>query len=326
MANTSARRLDRRRVDWVGVGGVALFLLVVLGLTIRAGFQSQRDKQLRNAVTSGDVQTVQTLLRGGACTKVGIQDALQTLTYQQMKADKKHQIVMALLENGANPNADNLLWSAAQNGDMETLRVLLDRGGKRSLRESGWNSPLIGGINGGQKKAVKFLIEQGADPNAKDGAEQTALTLAVQKNWADVVETLLDKGAHLNQKPMQNMPGPLMTAAQMGYPEIVELLLERGEKPDTKDSFHRTALSYAAGNGNVKSVTLLIAKGADVNADDGQSSVLAYAAKGGNPMVVKLLLEKGADPNGKGDPLASVNGPQADKIARLLKAAGARKP
>ena len=59
-------------------------------------------------------------------------------------------------------------------------------------------------------------------------------------------------------------------------------------------------LLVAASHGDVKLVAELLAKGANVNADNGHGvTALWYAADQANVPLVKLLLEHKADPNAK---------------------------
>ena len=58
---------------------------------------------------------------------------------------------------------------------------------------------------------------------------------------------------------------------------------------------------YAANAGNDEAVRALLARGADANAKDKQSSTpLMFAAQGGYTQMVRMLLEAGADPNVRG--------------------------
>ena len=86
----------------------------------------------------------------------------------------------------------------------------------------------------------------------------------------------------------------LMWAAQRGYKELVEDLLETGEEGvDSKDRDGRTPLSLAAAGGHEAVVKLLLATGeVDVDSKDGDGRTpLSRAAAGGHEAVMKLLEE-----------------------------------
>jgi len=117
---------------------------------------------------------------------------------------------------------------------------------------------------------------------------------------------------------------PLMVAAQIGHPDVVELLLERGAAIEAKDNKEFTALIYAASEGHPDVVKLLLERGAAVNARNYQGATsLSFAASKGHVDVVMLLLEKGAEVDAKDNVgrtplmLAALNG-HVDVVVRLL--------
>ena len=105
----------------------------------------------------------------------------------------------------------------------------------------------------------------------------------------------------------------LMIASYFGLERVVKLLLEMDvDLNSTDDTYGRSALSWAAGEGHeavVKQllgkgakadlkaiVKLLFKKGAKVNSKDKDGRTpLSWAAENGHEAVVKLLLEKGAE-------------------------------
>ena len=86
-----------------------------------------------------------------------------------------------------------------------------------------------------------------------------------------------------------------------GDKAVVDLFLTAGMSPDAKGKDGISALTIAAiRGGHTEIVTLLLAKGADVNAKDGNGyTTLMNAALFGNADVMKILIDKGADVNAK---------------------------
>jgi ankyrin repeat protein len=88
---------------------------------------------------------------------------------------------------------------------------------------------LIQAVGDNDVTAVRELLEQGADPNAR--AAQTGLTVlmmaACQANL-DLVKLLLDAGADVLAADRRTGATPLHKACQGGSAEIARLLLERG--------------------------------------------------------------------------------------------------
>jgi ankyrin repeat protein len=90
----------------------------------------------------------------------------------------------------------------------------------------------------------------------------------------------------------------VVEAALYGKAETIAAALKQGYKADTLDSEKRTALMYAAFNGQTAIVKMLIDAEADVNAQDNiGTSSLMFAASGEGTDTVQLLLDNGAKIN-----------------------------
>lgn len=99
---------------------------------------------------------------------------------------------------------------------------------------------------------------------------------------------------------------PLLLVA-VGHPPALEVLLDRGARPDEGNSFGKTALMTAAQHDLVESARLLLERGASANATtwmqdgaglshDGRTALM-YAAANGSLSLIRLLVERGADPH-----------------------------
>ena len=148
----------------------------------------------------------------------------------------------------------------------------------------------------GSLDAVRLLLDQGADVNAKNAAGATPLM------WAATdlakVRLLVERGADV--KVASNLGHTALELAAMsdGSAEIVRLLLARGADPKAVDKGNMSVLAAAAVGNDAGSVGQLIDAGADVNAVDiGGFAPLAYAAQNGNLEAVKLLVARGANVN-----------------------------
>jgi ankyrin repeat protein len=90
---------------------------------------------------------------------------------------------------------------------------------------------------------------------------------------------------------------PLHRAAWVGDVSDMRALLANGIAVDTRDSYGRTPLCYAADGGKTVAIAFLIGKGAhvDAHAKSGWTALMAAA----NAETVRLLLKEGADPNAR---------------------------
>jgi ankyrin repeat protein len=179
--------------------------------------------------------------------------------------------------NGAGGNA---VVAAAEGGDLNTLRALLDHGGdpdsKTHIIESGAQvSALMMASLMGHIDCVKLLLERGANVNLRT-EHGNALSFAASANRHEVARLLLDRGIEpdvAGQRLLSFRRGdkgltPLIYAAlsERNDPTLVKWLIERGADVNAKASSGETPLSVAMKRGNTKIVAALVAAGAKVDA------------------------------------------------------------
>lgn len=161
------------------------------------------------------------------------------------------------------------LTAAAKEGDVVTIKELLNKGAKIDEPNSGkWSAtPLYWSLFNCKFETAGLLLKKGANANSADSFGLAPLQLAVCCKDVDLsfIDNFIQKGADVNYK----------------------------NTPDGWRSLH-----YAISCGSDDVARLLIEKGADVNAiaDDG-TTPLILAVKNDDVFIAKLLLEKGADVN-----------------------------
>lgn len=115
-------------------------------------------------------------------------------------------------------------------------------------------------------EAVRALVNtQSADVRLQQ--RKTPLMLAGKYAALPAVRYLLDIGADANAKTA-NGGTPLMFAAISGEPQVLRALLRAGADPNAVGGFRWTALMVAASKGHPEAVSVLIKSGADINARD----------------------------------------------------------
>jgi ankyrin repeat protein len=167
--------------------------------------------------------------------------------------------------------------------------------GARDRRD---NTPLIYAAVYGSVDAGRKLLERGADVNAKNAFDATALIYAAANEAK--VRLLLAHGADVNAHTRQGRTALMIAAACDGCSGVLRLLLEHGADAKATDMGGSTALELAAMGGDAESVRLLLAAGADArNASRAGMTPLLAAVYNCDLASVRLLLAKGADPNAK---------------------------
>src|SRR5262249_46099901 len=92
---------------------------------------------------------------------------------------------------------------------------------------------------------------------------------------------------------------PLYLASVNGNAAMIDALLAGGADPNAANSGGETALMTASRSGSLEAVTLLVDRGAGVNAEEkvrGQTALM-WAVLENHPAIVRLLITKGADLN-----------------------------
>jgi ankyrin repeat protein len=159
-----------------------------------------------------------------------------------------------LLKRGAPiaPFGGRLLTSAATQGSVELVKILLENGADAAEAEN------IGPLDS-EHLIATLLVQNGLDLDRQIRGRETFLTRACRG----------DKG---------------------GHPEAVRALLEIGADPNAVNGAGRTPLHAAARGGFTRAIELLLAHGADpLMLDAGGSTPLALALAAGRTEAAALL-------------------------------------
>jgi len=168
----------------------------------------------------------------------------QTVLHVAVTA-KQFDLVQELLDNGADPKIkDNngITPFLLKTADNETLfyfapipimRLALKYGADIDSINDHKNTALISAVSNNDIDRIHFLNNY-ANTNIKGRAGQTALHIAVEKGYVEIVKFLLKKGADINA---QNDEGrtPLHLARFSGKEDIIFLLILNGADKTIKD-------------------------------------------------------------------------------------------
>lgn len=220
------------------------------------------------------------------------------------------------------------LMKALHDGDDQIFRKLVSEDPKAAnLKGQGGATPLMQAVLDGDSSSVRFLLDNGADPNIRNEAGATALMWAVDD--FEKTRLLLDHGADVNARSEDGRTPLLIAAGQFGCNAVVKLLLDRGANLAAKSPStvgYSTALSEAARVGDESLLRMFIQHGADVKSAGFQALTSANRAKcekcleilmeradketltmaamrlappAGDATAVKTLIDRGADANAR---------------------------
>nr|CCC95088.1 predicted ankyrin repeat family protein [Trypanosoma congolense IL3000] len=191
------------------------------------------------------------------------------------------------------------LHFAAFNGDLDMLYMLLEYKPTLHLKNYDGNTPMIMAAKVRQHKAIKVLVDAGADVNFRTPTGGTAAHFAASMGHADTVRYLVELGADVMHLDCET-GSILHWAAHSGDVECMGAIIYEFKVPiDIKDSNGGTPLFTALYMKKVEAVEFLLEHGADpqIVIEGDMSTPLHIAVEHSNAECVKLLLSHGADPN-----------------------------
>lgn len=142
---------------------------------------------------------------------------------------------------------------------------------------------------------IAFLINHGADVNAKYDGRTPVILWPSTRGHREVVEALIKHGADVNAKDKHNDTA-LILASHNGHIDIVKVLLKNGADMNVRGSCGLTALMQATRRGHLDTIKVLLKNGADVNVRGPSGwTALNMAYREGTKEVVDLLKEHGAN-------------------------------
>ncbi|XP_013876824.1 ankyrin repeat domain-containing protein 39 [Austrofundulus limnaeus] len=117
------------------------------------------------------------------------------------------------------------IWSAAMDGDLERLKLLVQKGSDPNQRDSAGYTALHYGSRSGHLDVCAFLLENGACASPQTPGGATPLHRAAYCGHLDVVSLLLRYRADPSLCD-DDGASPLHKAAERGHEEVCQLLLE----------------------------------------------------------------------------------------------------
>jgi ankyrin repeat protein len=205
---------------------------------------------------------------------------------------------------------------AADHGFLSITRSLVERNADINARDSSGNTPLHRTVFLWRTQSerardchldvAKFLLEQGADPDAESGPYGTPLHDASRFGSVKGAQLMLEHGANIHARntkghtplhqvlvDLDSRFGTLDLDLDLDlYLNTIRFLLAHGADIDALDNDHATPLHLASHYGSTKGARLLLDLGANVHLEDKKGRTpFQVAADGGYEEITQLLSE-----------------------------------
>jgi ankyrin repeat protein len=230
----------------------------------------------------------------------------------QAVKDNDIRSVKKYIGQGINPNYKDthertaLMW-AVMYGYHDLVRFLLDHGADIAVRQEHANFiPLLTAAENGDLELVKLFLDRGVDVNMQDHYYSTALILSCKEQHTEIVKYLLERGADPAKRGFLDLDAFWYAFEKKNY-RILELLIKHKTNLDSyyispRDSgaprgfFPATALFHAVYYDDVEMASFLLDHGADADAAyENGLSPLGMAVIKNDYAPAELLIQKKAD-------------------------------
>jgi ankyrin repeat protein len=267
---------------------------------------------LLKAIKSGDKSALAQLLEPSGSPTESAENELR-IALQLAAGEGETELVRALLQRGAKtdlPNAKGIppLQRAVDKGHIELVHLLLHHQAATEATDKHGRTVLMSAALNGQNKILELLLQSGASVNALDDDGRTVLLIlaadTTRCKWnEETIRIVLATAINVDHVDKLSRTA-LHWAAVSGKTELARALLDENshQLANVRAVTERgkTALHLAAENNHLEIVSLLLARGAEIEAtSDGYWTPLLNAAQNGHDRVVELLLEKEANVNAR---------------------------
>ena len=223
---------------------------------------SEADKLLFYALRNNDWELANRALQEGADVNAYNEDVGLPID-QVLSSTGNYEMIEWLIQNGADPEG----WIDFTNGNKGTTHYYIfrsraadipfwiDHGIDPNIKNSAGITPINAVLNIAetsgtfqeQLQAIKYLVEHGADINHKTPngffnihtgtwSNETPLMWAADKGWVELTQYLLDAGADPNIRGMDNnKQTALDVAMSRDRQSIVKILIQHTKRTPTKE-------------------------------------------------------------------------------------------
>ena len=188
------------------------------------------------------------------------------------------------------------LFEASRTGDTGKTSKILSKNVNIDKQNKLGQTSLIIASHNGNLEVVKMLVNKGADINIKDNLDNSALMHSLLQNYPSISMFLLDNNANIDSN--NDNVSPLNVAADIGNYEITKKVIEMGADIQNRTISGETPIFNALYSKDRETIDYLLSK--DVKIIDRNkegTTTLMLAVKANRFDLVKKQIEKGMSVN-----------------------------
>lgn len=248
----------------------------ILNLILDHGMSSEFQEifyKFCSLIIKNDLEAVKKLINRVSDVDFGSSGAETPLEFAVLL--NRPQIANTLLDRGASPDQESLLFSTLDNNSSEMMKLLLKfQANVDFVYNLNQRTPLFHATQLKNVNLMRQILDSGASVNATS-LGSTALHRSCFNNFLDGVKLLLEYSADVN---VPDDDGNTALHLSIKSAEIVEFLVERGAVVDAENHEQRTPLHFACKDGDLRTIKFLIEQGAKSTAIDSRGRTVLHDA------------------------------------------------
>lgn len=197
-------------------------------------------------------------------------------------------LVLAVMAIDANDSRATTIHNRCQKGDLASVQAILKAfPEKLNTRDNYGHTPLHRAVYSQSERLIQYLIDQGANLEAKDYSGLTPLERSIR--YPRSSRLLIKNGANKT----------IFVHVALGELDEVEDFIKKAPRNiKIVDGLNRSLTAWAALHGQEPVLLALLKRGANANSPD---RPLVWGVGAGNTGCVRLLLKYGADPKARSE-------------------------
>ena len=284
-----------------------LQLLIDHGADVNAT-NKENETALTVACSNKDEDAINVLLNASADLNITDDTFGDTCLHTAVREECSREVLQAIIDHGAEVNATNkenetALTVACSNKDEGAINVLLNASADLNITDDTFGDTCLHTAVREEcsREVLQAIIEHGAEVNATNKENETALTLACINKDESAINVLLNANADPNIPDNTYGDTCLIDASKQECSiEVIQALIDHGADVNATNKEHETALTLACINKDESVINVLLNACANHNIPDntcGDTSIIDASKNKCSIEVIQVLIDHGADVN-----------------------------